>query len=73
MIPIDAVAKVIVIFLFLGFWLTSFVILYHLTRFGIGTLPKKIAALFLIGSLTLFAWSVAAYTTLNLSAIKIKI
>jgi hypothetical protein len=73
MIPVNLISNVLVIFLFLGFWITSFVILYHLSRFGVGTMPKKLAAIFLIGSLSLFAWSIATYTTLNLLAIKIRI
>ena len=44
-------------FLLLGFffyWVFNFITLYHLTRFGIGVQPKRFAAVFLLGSMTLF-------------------
>jgi hypothetical protein len=45
--------------LFLVFyWIFSFIVLYHLARFGIGTQPKKFAVVFLLGSVTLFFASV---------------
>ncbi|HTE49134.1 MAG TPA: hypothetical protein VK675_04460 [Candidatus Paceibacterota bacterium] len=38
-----------------GYWIFNFITFYHLTRFGIGTLPKKCAAIFLLGSVGLFS------------------
>ena len=35
------------------YWIMSFTILYHLIRFGVGTLPKKIAIIFLAGGIVL--------------------
>jgi hypothetical protein len=35
------------------YWCMSFTILYHLIRFGVGTLPKKIAIVFLAGGIML--------------------
>lgn len=50
--------KSVFILLTLGFlffyWIFNFIILYHLARFGVGTLPKKLAAVFLLGSVALF-------------------
>jgi hypothetical protein len=40
-------------FIMLVYWTGTFVILYHLIRFGVGNQPKKIAAVFLTGSLIL--------------------
>ena len=40
-------------FVMLVYWTGTFVILYHLIRFGVGSQPKKIAAAFLTGSLIL--------------------
>jgi hypothetical protein len=37
----------------LVYWTGAFVILYHLIRFGVGDQPKKIAVIFLAGSLFL--------------------
>lgn len=35
------------------YWTLAFTILYHLIRFGVGTLPKKIAIVFLAGGIVL--------------------
>ena len=43
---------VLVLFL-LFYWMATFLLLYHLTRFGIGVQPKRFSALFLFGSLVL--------------------
>lgn len=71
MFPIEALSNLLVGVVFLGFWLVTFVIIYHLARFGVGTLPKKLAALCLIGGLALFTWSIISYIGLDLSAFKI--
>jgi uncharacterized membrane protein YqhA len=44
------------IFLLITFlyWLGAFVALYHLIRFGVGTLPKKLAFIFFLGSIGLY-------------------
>jgi hypothetical protein len=51
---------------FVFFWLVAFFIFYHLTRFGIGLLPKRIAALFIVGAVIFFSASLIAYFSLNL-------
>jgi hypothetical protein len=47
---------VIIAFLLLTsfYWIGAFTVMYHLIRFGIGTLPKKLALVFLLGSIFLF-------------------
>ncbi len=35
------------------YWTLAFTTLYHLIRFGVGTLPKKIAIVFLGGAIVL--------------------
>lgn len=42
------------IILIIIYWVQTFVILYHLIRFGVGTRPKQAALVFFLGSLTLF-------------------
>jgi len=37
------------------FWLLSFFVLYHLIRFGVGTKPKQLALIYLLGSVFLNA------------------
>ncbi len=50
---IKTYATFIYAFLMLVYWAGTFVILYHLIRFGIGNQPKRIAIVFLAGSLIL--------------------
>lgn len=69
MFPFVALLNLVVFVVMVGFWLVAFVILYHLSRFGVGTLPKKLAALFLVGGLVLFTVSVIAYYNLDTNLI----
>ncbi len=46
-------ATFIYAFLMLLYWSGTFIILYHLIRFGISNQPKRIAIVFLAGSLIL--------------------
>lgn len=48
------------------FWLLAFFILYHLTRFGVGTFPKRLAALFLGGAVILSCVVFLSYASLDL-------
>lgn len=70
MTPTD-IAKVIVILLFCVFWVVAFVILYHLARFGVGALPKKLSTVFIAGAFILFSWSVVVLTNLELAKLKL--
>ena len=62
-----AVLNLLAILVFIGFWLFSFIILYHLIRFGIGTAPKKTSVIFMIGSVALFSLTFTTYLKLDLS------
>lgn len=62
----------IVLFLILAYWIFNFIILYHLTRFGIGTQPKKLAAVFLLGSVTIFLVSTLLFTQIDFGSIRQK-
>jgi hypothetical protein len=42
------------------FWIHTFVILYHLIRFGVGPRPKQVSLIFFIGSFILFMFPVLA-------------
>ncbi|OGM29065.1 hypothetical protein A2962_04230 [Candidatus Woesebacteria bacterium RIFCSPLOWO2_01_FULL_39_61] len=51
----------------LGFyWLLAFFIIYHLIRFGIGTKPKKLSFIFLVGSIFLTLVVTVLFLNLNL-------
>lgn len=58
---IEALANITVWIIFGIFWIVSFTILYHLTRFGVGTLPKKLSALFLVGAIIIFCISLVLF------------
>lgn len=63
-----AVAILATIFFF-AYWIFNFVILYHLTRFGIGTEPKKIAIIFLLGSISIFSISIILFAGIDISTL----
>lgn len=71
MVPVGTILNVVVGAIFLVFWLVSFIILYHLARFGVGVLPKKLAATFTIGAFGLFTFCVVAFMRLDLSNINL--
>jgi len=62
-------ATIVLLAVFL-YWVFNFVTLYHLARFGIGTQPKKMAAVFLLGSITLFSISVLLFASLDINSLK---
>lgn len=59
----------IVLIFLLVYWVFNFIILYHLTRFGIGTQPKKFAAVFLLGSVALFLISALLFGSLDINSL----
>ncbi len=68
--PVGMVLVIIVLIIILSYWIYNFVIFYHLTRFGIGAQPKKIAAVFMLGSLLLFALAILLFFMIDFSAIQ---
>ncbi|MBI2086956.1 MAG: hypothetical protein HYT69_02185 [Candidatus Zambryskibacteria bacterium] len=71
MLPIETLVNVAVTVVFGFFWLVAFVIIYHLARFGIGTTPKKFAAIFLLGGVLLFFGSILLYNSIELNSIQL--
>lgn len=55
----------LIIISLLCYWITVFIIFYHLIRFGVGTQPKKIALLFLLGAIGFFFVSVALFMSVD--------
>jgi hypothetical protein len=66
MSPVVGLSNIIVIFIFLSFWTAGFAVFYHLTRFGVGTLPKRLAAGFLVGSVFVFCTALISYLKIDL-------
>jgi hypothetical protein len=60
--PIFTVATGLI---FLIYWVYAFFIVYHLTRFGIGPVPKLFALVFLFGALMLFSLTLLAYSRID--------
>ncbi len=56
-------------FLALTYWAFAYILLYHLTRFGVGTLPKRIAAIFLLGSFVLISFLMLALSQVDVTSI----
>lgn len=61
----EFIFTLVFVFFVLVYWIFNFLILYHLTRFGIGTQPKKFSAVFLLGSITLFFVSGSLFAGLD--------
>lgn len=65
--PLEIISNAVVAVLFFVFWVVAFIILYHLTRFGVGVQPKKFAAVFFFVSLALFCAALLLYANIDLS------
>jgi len=48
----------------------NFLILYHLTRFGVGVKPKRVALVFFLGSVVLCFFSVIFFVNLDVENLK---
>lgn len=51
------------------YFIYTFIIVYHLTRFGIGVKPKLAAMIFFVGTLALLLIFFAVYASLDVQAI----
>jgi hypothetical protein len=71
MISIQLAVVLLVLLTILLYWGLVFVILYHLTRFGIGTQPKRFAAVFLLGSVLIFGVFITSFANIDVTSIKL--
>ena len=67
MSTLEIIFNILAALLFLIYWGASFIILYHLTRFGIGVQPKKFAAIFLFGSVVLSGTVIILFMNLDIN------
>lgn len=58
-----------IVFLALVYWIPAFFLVYHLIRFGIGSRPKFLALIFLVGSVILFSMFIIGASQLDLTAL----
>ena len=66
MSTLEIIFNILAALIFLIYWGASFIILYHLTRFGIGVQPKKFAAVFLFGSVVLSGAAIILFMNLDI-------
>lgn len=66
---IQIIFNILAALLFLIYWGVTFIILYHLTRFGIGVQPKRFAAIFLFGSVVLSAITIILFMSIDLNVL----
>jgi len=69
MFSLAIIFNTLAIIVFLVYWGGSFIILYHLTRFGVGVQPKKFAAIFLFGSVVLSGTAIILFMNLDLNSL----
>ncbi|MEX2013354.1 MAG: hypothetical protein WD897_00360 [Parcubacteria group bacterium] len=68
MFTLEIIFNILAGLAFFIYWVIAFIILYHLSRFGIGVQPKKFAAAFLFGSVVLSATVIILFTRTDISA-----
>ncbi len=61
---------ILILLLLFVYWIMTFIIFYHLVRFGIGNQPKKFVAVFLLGSIGLFFMSTAFLFSIDVNSTK---
>lgn len=66
---LEIALNVLMFLLSTAYWIAVFTILYHLTRFGVGTQPKRLAAGFLVGALILFCAALILFIKLDFSTL----
>ena len=64
---LEIIFNIIIVGVFLLYWGMAFIILYHLTRFGVGVQPKKFAAVFLLGSVLLSGTALILFMKIDTS------
>jgi hypothetical protein len=65
MINPNLIPIVLAFILIISFWTFVFIIFYHLVRFGIGTQPKILSAVFIFGSFALFFMTVLFFSNIE--------
>mgnify|MGYP003394244684 FL=1 len=66
---LETIISTAVTVLLLVYWGVAFTILYHLTRFGVGVQPKRLAAIFLLGSVVLSAVVLILFSTIDIGSV----
>ena len=69
-ISLEALFNFLVLGIFLIYWGMTFVIIYHLIRFGIGVQPKRLAAIFFLGSVVLSGVAIICFKNVDINMLK---
>lgn len=69
MSKLEIIFNIFIAAIFLVSWGLAFVILYHLTRFGIGVQPKRLAAIFLFGLFIISATAIILFTSVDIGTL----
>jgi len=69
-LSVQFIVTIIITLSLLVYWVFNFIILYHLTRFGVGTLPKRGAIIFLLGAIALSFISFLFFVNIDVSILK---
>lgn len=69
MFSLEIIFDILVALVFLIYWGATFIILYHLTRFGVGVQPKRFAAIFLFGSVILSGAAIVLFMSTDINAL----
>ena len=67
MLPLEIIVNMLIAGIFFAYWGVVFIILYHLTRFGIGVQPKRFAAVFLLGSVILSGVAIISFMNIDIN------
>jgi hypothetical protein len=67
--PFKIIYSALITLSLFGYWIFNFIIIYHLSRFGIGVQPKKFAVVFFLGAVGLFFLSAIIFASLNFQSI----
>lgn len=70
MISLSLIILALVLISVLTYWAITFIIIYHLTRFGIGTQPKILATMFFFGSAVLSLISIFLFFNIDVNVLK---
>ena len=65
-LPFGIVINILVLVAFIIYWGFTFIIIYHLIRFGIGVQPKRFAAIFFLGSVILSSIALILFTSVDI-------
>lgn len=65
MLNIDFITLALAFILIIPYWAFVFIIFYHLVRFGVGTQPKILSAIFVFGAFVIFFITIVIFSNID--------